>query len=139
MAAIFTSATKVSNFLKKEFWAESFYCRKNVTVTKTGLVNTDAPGEIVLLSAGKYVQLPSVLTVGTDELAIIVDSEWDDKLAAAAGADVVDVAVLVRGPAELRKGGLAAADVTDIADAYAILELQGFQLADSYSPTRQDA
>lgn len=137
MPAIFTRGNKVSNFLKKEFWPEEFYCRKSVTVTKAGLSNTVSPGEVVHLDTGKYVACPAALLPGTDELAIIVDSEWDEKLAAATGADVENVAVLVKGPCVLRKGGLVLADETDITDAYTILEAQGFTLADKFSVLNQ--
>lgn len=137
MAAIFTRGNKVSNFLKKEFWPEEFYCRKNVTITKAGLSNTNQAGEVVHLVAGKYVACPAALLPGTDELAVIVDSEWDNKLLASTGADIEGVAVLVKGPCVLRKGGLVLADETDIVDAYTILEAQGFTLADNFSIANQ--
>jgi len=146
MSAIFTRGNKVSNFLKKEFWPDVFHCRKNVTLTIAGLGRTDGPGEVVQLSAGKYVVLDADVGaagvgagVGTDVLAIIVDSEIDNKILAATEAAETDitVAVLYRGPCEIRKGGLQLTPDTDAADVYAILEAQGFTLADNFSVSNQ--
>lgn len=139
MSAIFTRGNKVSNFLKKEFWPDVFHCRKNVTLTIAGLGRTDGPGEVVQLSAGKYVVLDADIVPGTDTLAIIVDSEIDNKILAAgvAGDPDITVAVLYRGPCEIRKGGLQLTPDTDAADIYTQLETQGFTLADNFSVSTQ--
>ena len=146
MANIFERGNKVSNFLKKEFWPEVFHCRKAVTVTLAGTTEL-SPGEVLQLVGGKYVVVDADMGaagvdggVGTDVLAVVVDSDWDLKRAAAvkaSEADVLNVAVLFRGPCELRKGGLILADATDSADVYAILEKQGFTLADNFSFAKQ--
>lgn len=143
MPAIQTRGNKVGNFLKKEMWPEEFYCREYVTLTYASLAKNE-PGEVVYKAndaATKYLAMPAAVDPATANIAIVVDPDIDDKVAAdlALGSPTGDVkvAVLVKGPAVVRKGGLSMADATDAADAYAVLEANGVQFAEFYSTSGQ--
>lgn len=143
MAAVQTRKNKVGNFLKKEFWPEDFYCRKSATITYAGLAKRE-PGEVVYKAndaASAYVAVPAAITLGTANIAIIVDENIDDLIAAdlALGSPTgsVTATVMYRGPAVVRKGGLSFADATDIADAWATLEAKGIKVVDYFSTYSQ--
>ena len=142
MAAVQTRKNKVGNFLKKEFWPEDFYCRKSATITYAGLAKRE-PGEVVYKvndAASAYSAVPSAIVLGTANIAIIVDENIDDLIAAdVAGAATgsVTATVMYRGPAVVRKGGLSVADLTDIADVWATLTANGIKLVDYYSTASQ--
>lgn len=142
MAAVQTRENKVGNFLKKELWPEEYYCREDGVVTYSGLGKQEA-GEIVYKAssaATKWVAAPAAIDPATALIGIVVDDEIGDKIAAdvAGGATGdVNVAVLIKGPAVVRKGGLSIADATDIADAYAVLDANGINLVDYFSTASQ--
>lgn len=143
MPAIQTRKNKVGNFLKKELWSDQYYCRVDATLTYADLGKQEA-GEIVYKAndaATKYVAAPAAIDPATANIAIVVDDEIDDKIAEDLALDTptgdIKVAVLTRGPAVVRKGGLSIADDTDIADAYAVLEANGVMLVDYFSTSSQ--
>lgn len=143
MAAVQTRKNKVGNFLKGEFWPEEFYCRKSATITYAGLEKYEA-GEVVYKAndaASAYLAVPAAITLGTANIAIIVDENFDqlvaDDLALNSPVGSVTATVMFRGPAVVRKGGLSYADGTDIADAWATLEANGIKLVDLYSTASQ--
>lgn len=143
MAAIETRGNKVSNFLKKEMWPEEFYCRELITVTRSGLQNVNSPGELVYDAdqTGAFAFVPDgVLTAGgTGRVAVIVDQNIEDIIAAAAAASeaTITVAALVKGPCVLRKGGLSYAASITFSEVEELLKYQGFTLATKFSVTAQ--
>lgn len=143
MGAIQTRKNKVGNFLKKEMWPEEYYCREYATITYADLALNEA-GEVVYKAndaATKYVAVPAAVDPATANIAIVVDEEIEDLIAADQALDTptgdIKVAVLTRGPAVIRKGGLSMADATDAADAYAVLEANGVQFAELFSTRAQ--
>lgn len=145
MAAIQTYPNKIGNFVKKEFWTDEMWCREEITVTYSGInAANQENGQIVYKAtagATKYVAVPSIVDVANGKVAIIIDNEFANAVAAdaALGSPTGDVKVtaLVRGPAVIRKGGLSMADATDATDVYTMLGNQNFKLVNSFSPKSQ--
>lgn len=91
MAAILTTTKRVSDFLKKEFWVEERFCRKNATVTiPSGGLDV---GQVLTLSGGKWI-VPTAGFVAGDDVAILVD---ETVVELAAGDH--SLGVIVKGPA----------------------------------------
>lgn len=143
MGAIQTTPNKVGNFVKKEFWPDEMWCREYITVTYTGITKQE-PGEIVYkatAAATEYLAVPSIVDVANGKVAIVIDPDFADLVAAdlALGSPTGDVKVvaLVQGPAVIRRGGLSMADATDATDVYTMLANQDFKLVTSFSVAKQ--
>jgi len=141
MAAVLTRANKVGNVVKKEFWPDEMWCRKEVTLTYANL-SANAPGEVIFNAgnvAAKWVTMPAAVAL-TDGIAIIIDQEIADNIQkdidGAATGDVTTV-VMYRGPSVVRSGALTYADATDIVDIKAVLAASNIELVDMFSVATQ--
>jgi hypothetical protein len=139
MPAIQTRENKVGNWLKKELWVDEMYCRKQVLLTYANLAKNET-GEVIFNTgnvAAKWITMPAAVDPAADGIAIVFDPEITEKVAAdlALGSPTgdVSVSVLYRGPAVVRDGGLSMADVTDKADAVAVLVANGVDVVTSFS------
>lgn len=125
MAKILTSVASVGNVLKHEYAPHTGYCRAKGTYTKTADFKV---GMIVTLTGGKYVDFKDANAA--NPIAIVVDERVYD----AALGDVANTAVIVRGPAVVRQGGLSVSSTgATLSTAVAALEAAGIQVADAFS------
>lgn len=168
MAALQETMNSVGNFLIREQWRDRNWCRADAAVNLTTSGATFEVGEVVGRDAtaptAPFARLVTGLTNQT-EFAIIVDERIQDPVffnhAVSAGfgtnpttlgkvtpnwkADTVTLAVLVRGDAMVRTGGLSfgAADNTDKTAVLAALKAKGIvaqdQLSGKYSTDRMKA
>lgn len=121
MALIASENPRLTNWLKRELWAEQGFCRLAV-VANEAAATTYKSGTVLgkVTATDKYVQYDNAAADGSETAAAVVIEEAELE----AGTDKT-VLVLVKGPAIVADGGLVFADGTIQADkdaAYADLE-----------------
>lgn len=122
---ILTSVPSLGNVLKHEYAPEIGYCRTSGVYTKTA---DSVVGMIVTLTGGKFVDFKDANS--SDPIGVMID----ETVYGLANGDVNDVAVLVRGAAEVRLGGLAVSSSgATLATATAALIEAGIIVADSFA------
>lgn len=131
MTVFATEARRLSNVVKKELWPETAYCRLVVTVNEAA-AQKYVPGTVLgkVTATGKYKIAVQTATDGSQVADAIVMGE----VSVGAGVDT-KVLVLVKGPAEVSKGGLVL-DATYDTDAekaavYAAFEAKGINVLDA--------
>lgn len=127
MALIASENPRLTNWLKREMWAEQGYCRLAV-VANEAAATTYKTGTVLgkVTASGKYVQYDNAATTGEEVAAGVVIEEAELE----AGVDKT-VLVLVKGPAIAADGGLVFKDGTVQGDkdaAYADLEAAGINV-----------
>lgn len=126
-----TEAKRFSNVIKKELWPETAYCRLVVTVNEA-VAKSYVPGTVLgkVTATGKYKIAVETANDGSKVGAAVVLEE----VAVAASTDT-KVLVLVRGPAEVSKGGLVIDasynDATKLAALYADFEAKGVSVLEA--------
>lgn len=118
MALIASENPRLTNWLKREMWAEQGFCRKAVVANEAAATTYESGTVLGLVTADdKYVRYDDTATDGSETAAAIVIEEAELE----AGTDKT-VLVLVKGPAIVADGGLVFKDGVDKAAAYASLE-----------------
>jgi hypothetical protein len=131
MTVFATEARRLSNVVKKELWPETAYCRLVVTVNET-TAKQYVPGTVLgkVTANGKYKIAVQTASDGSQVADAIVMGE----VSIAANTDT-KVLVLIKGPAEVSKGGLvldASYDTApELAAVYAALEAKGINVLDA--------
>tara|TARA_R100001129_G_C5312539_1_gene245577 strand:+ start:1144 stop:1620 length:477 start_codon:yes stop_codon:yes gene_type:complete len=147
MPKILENINTVSNFLSREQWRDKNFCRKDVTVLAdtAGAKNMEV-GAVLYQNdkAGNYLELADAFDPALDNIAILVDERvGDDVILTDSGPSAkawgtagttASLAVLVKGDAIVRKGGLffGAAGATAINNAVTSLEAAGIKVIDSF-------
>lgn len=118
MALIASDTPRLTNWLKREMWAEQGFCRLAV-VANEAAATTYTSGTVLgkVTATGKYVQYDDTAVDGSETAAAVVIEE----VALEAATDKT-VLVLVKGPAIVADGGLVFITGADKAAAYASLE-----------------
>lgn len=139
MPLIQTRLNKVGNVLVHEYKADRRYCRQNVTLTyATAGADDMEVGEVLVLDTGKYRELVAGdnATISTEVLAILIDDQIEEKIAAdlalASPTGDVTVATLYRGPAAVKQVGLNTGAATE-AGVFANLEAAGIDVLNKLS------
>ena len=126
MAAEVTRGAKIGNVVKKEFWAESGWCRKTLEVTVTSTMKV---GTVLELDTNAVLGTEVVTAKAGDAVCILIDERIYDYEA----ADTPELVVLYQGPCEIAIGGLAYGTCTDggKVTAEAALTALGMKVVDS--------
>lgn len=146
MAAVQTRAKKVGNLVKKEFWPDEMWCRKEITLTYANIANREVGTVVVDDGAtGTFAAVPidATIILPADPVAIVIDPDFADLVAAdLAGpvAGTVSVVAMFRGPAVIRKGALSYGDLTNPLNAAIVRTTLGtndIDLVDQFSVATQ--
>ena len=142
MAAIQTTLNRVGNFLKHEYRPDLGFCRETAPVTVSTLADNanggkGEVGEIVIKigAAANFVKFDAQTVSAADTIAIVVDDQVEEFTPAGGN---VSLALLVRGAAQIREGGLIFGDDnSNWEDAKAKLSALDVQFIDSLSVSHQ--
>lgn len=120
----------LGNVLKHEYAAEQRYCRDVLTIANTtGMV----VGTVLIDGAIATAALAAAFNPATQSIVIVADETmYDDR---ANGVTAGDYAVLARGAAVVRQGGLVTADINteaEFADLESALLTAGIKVAKSF-------
>jgi len=146
MPAIQTRLNKVGNFLKKELWPAEGYCRTNspVDITasnpNTNGVNELEVGSVLEWKTNHYGELTDTAFTLTSDLVILVDDQVEEIGTTIGDATDTPLALMDKGPAQIRTGGLTfgVASAANIDLAILNLEAKGVQFVDRKSVYLQD-
>ncbi|MCP4341359.1 MAG: hypothetical protein GY799_21390 [Desulfobulbaceae bacterium] len=125
MSAVLTRPAKIGNVVKQEFWADSGWCRKTVTVTVTSGMEIGAVLEET--SVGGKGTLVVTATAANASCILI------DKDVYTTGTGDHSLVVLYKGPSIVAKNALTYGTITSGAEttAEAALTVLGMKVEDS--------
>lgn len=140
MAILQERLNKVGNVLAMEYRPDRRYCRQILTVTYAGNPAMEV-GEVITDEAGTGATWTPAdgagFAAGTSKAAVVIDDQVEEKIEAdlALGSPVgtVDLACLVRGPAQVKRVGLNFTTATQQALIEAELVGAGIDILDKYS------
>lgn len=130
-----TRSNKVGNVLKREFSADTRYCRKMATVDYAEGMEV---GEVLIFDTDAYRPLVAGDDAGivSAELVVLIDDTVDELIASdlklETPTDQVEVAVLYKGPVELKLVGLSFGGAAQ-AGVLANLDAVGMKTSKVYS------
>lgn len=143
MAKIQERLNKVGNTLVMEYRPDRRYCRLLTSVDYTTRPGMEV-GEVLVSNLGTFADtavLTDIVFAATAEFCVVIDDQVEEKIAADLALGVptnsVELAVLYRGPAQVKRVGLAYAVTGGVNSpevaADAGLEAQGIDILDKYS------
>ena len=147
MPRILENINHVGNFIIREFWTDRNYTRQDVTVLAdtAGAKNMEV-GAVLYQNdkAGNYIEIDDAFDAALDNIAILVDERVGDQIilddtgpsaakAWGTAGTTATLAVMVKGPALVRQGGLffGGAAAGTITNAVAALEAVDIKVQDS--------